>query len=290
MFRITGAVLAMLALAPALRALDDAKEKPKTPAEQVKALEREYKESMDSFMKAYRAAKPEERQKLFQEKYPQPAKFAQRFFKIAEDNPKDPGAVAALAWVIGNNTYDVSKNGLRNKSLDLLTRNHADSAKLGPVCESLGRSFDKTAADFLHAALKNPHREVQAEACMALAHSLEGRVQMHQRLKDNPRMVQAYEGMLGKENVEHLQKLDVDKTNKQAQKYLERVVKDYADVKAKNGKKLGDLAESQLDALRHPILVGKAAPEIKGEDLDGKKFKLSDYKGKVVLLDFWGNW
>jgi hypothetical protein len=36
--------------------------------------------------------------------------------------------------------------------------------------------------------------------------------------------------------------------------------------------------------------VGKPAPEIAGEDLDRKKFKLSDYRGKVVLLDFWGNW
>ena len=36
--------------------------------------------------------------------------------------------------------------------------------------------------------------------------------------------------------------------------------------------------------------MGKEAPEIKGGDLDGKEFKLSDYRGKVVLLDFWGNW
>jgi len=36
--------------------------------------------------------------------------------------------------------------------------------------------------------------------------------------------------------------------------------------------------------------VGKIVPEIEGEDLDGKEFKLSDYRGKVVLLDFWGNW
>ena len=35
---------------------------------------------------------------------------------------------------------------------------------------------------------------------------------------------------------------------------------------------------------------GESAPEIEGEDLDGKKFKLSDYRGKVVLLDFWGHW
>jgi len=36
--------------------------------------------------------------------------------------------------------------------------------------------------------------------------------------------------------------------------------------------------------------LGKPAPEISAEDLDGKGFKLSNYKGKVVLLDFWGNW
>jgi predicted Zn finger-like uncharacterized protein len=36
--------------------------------------------------------------------------------------------------------------------------------------------------------------------------------------------------------------------------------------------------------------VGQQAPEIAGEDLDGRPFKLSDYRGKVVVLDFWGNW
>ena len=36
--------------------------------------------------------------------------------------------------------------------------------------------------------------------------------------------------------------------------------------------------------------IGNLAPEIKGEDLDGVKFNLSDYRGKVVVLDFWGDW
>src|SRR5580765_3370097 len=36
--------------------------------------------------------------------------------------------------------------------------------------------------------------------------------------------------------------------------------------------------------------VGKEVPDIEGEDLDGKPFKLSDYRGKVVMLTFWGNW
>jgi cytochrome oxidase Cu insertion factor (SCO1/SenC/PrrC family) len=36
--------------------------------------------------------------------------------------------------------------------------------------------------------------------------------------------------------------------------------------------------------------VGQVAPDIEGDDLDGVPFKLSDYRGKVVVLDFWGNW
>ena len=36
--------------------------------------------------------------------------------------------------------------------------------------------------------------------------------------------------------------------------------------------------------------VGDTIPEVNGKDLDSIKFKLSDYKGKVVMLDFWGDW
>ncbi len=35
---------------------------------------------------------------------------------------------------------------------------------------------------------------------------------------------------------------------------------------------------------------GQIAPPLAGKDLDGKEFKLSDYRGRVVLVDFWGPW
>lgn len=36
--------------------------------------------------------------------------------------------------------------------------------------------------------------------------------------------------------------------------------------------------------------VGQTAPEIVGADVDGNAMKLSDFAGKVVVLDFWGFW
>ena len=50
-------------------------------------------------------------------------------------------------------------------------------------------------------------------------------------------------------------------------------------------------AEDTLDKLRHMVsalTIGKTAPEIAGHDLDGNEFKLSDYRGKVVVLVFSG--
>lgn len=36
--------------------------------------------------------------------------------------------------------------------------------------------------------------------------------------------------------------------------------------------------------------VGSIAPDIVGKDHEGKEFRLSDYRGKVVVLDFWADW
>lgn len=38
------------------------------------------------------------------------------------------------------------------------------------------------------------------------------------------------------------------------------------------------------------LQIGMIAPDIEGEDVDGVAFKLSDYRGQVVVVDFWGHW
>ena len=57
-------------------------------------------------------------------------------------------------------------------------------------------------------------------------------------------------------------------------------------MKLPDGGTVAEKAKAELFGIRH-LTVGKVAPDIEGEDQDGVNFKLSDYRGKVVLLDFW---
>lgn len=65
--------------------------------------------------------------------------------------------------------------------------------------------------------------------------------------------------------------------------YFERLEREFGD-STWTERAAGDLFELKR------LQTGMVAPEIEGSDLDGVEFKLSDYRGKVVMLDFWGDW
>jgi cytochrome oxidase Cu insertion factor (SCO1/SenC/PrrC family) len=67
---------------------------------------------------------------------------------------------------------------------------------------------------------------------------------------------------------------------------FEQAGKEYGDVKVPYEGKVAQKVKAELFAFRH-LLVGQQAPDVEGVDQDGRRFKLSDYRGKVVLLDFW---
>ncbi len=56
-----------------------------------------------------------------------------------------------------------------------------------------------------------------------------------------------------------------------------------------NGRSVKQVVDNAIFEIRY-LSIGKTAPEIEGEDVNGVGFKLSDYRGKVVMLDFWGDW
>jgi hypothetical protein len=274
MRRIVAGVVVLLLAWPVL-ADDKANDKSKKPAKQTpdqqyQALVEEFDDAQQAFLKYYQEAKTrEEKLKIPKEKAPQPDKFAPRFIELAEKNAKDPVALDALVWVLTNTSASgpANKGSPRAKAIALVSRNHVKSDKLGPACQALGSHGEEKEAETLLRKIleKNPHKEVQGMAWLGLAQILKKRAE---RMPDAKAR---------------------EKVDREIEQLLDRIVKKYADIKSSSGGTIGEQAMKELFEFEFPS-IGKAAPDIKGEDLDGKRFKLSDYKGKVVLLDFWGNW
>ena len=77
---------------------------------------------------------------------------------------------------------------------------------------------------------------------------------------------------------------------KDSEKLFNLSVRSYSAVQAPDKKStLGDLTQQRLYELKH-LSVGKLAPEMSGTDVDGTPAKLSDYRGKIVMVDFFGDW
>ena len=59
-------------------------------------------------------------------------------------------------------------------------------------------------------------------------------------------------------------------------------------VRAEFAKGIQAVVESGI--INRAIKVGDTAPDFNLKDQDQKDVKLSDYRGKVVMVDFWGDW
>ena len=112
--------------------------------------------------------------------------------------------------------------------------------------------------------------------------------------KKRPQMLKSYESTFGKGYVNQLLRRDPRKMDQEIEQLFDRMAKQYADIKEnpqrlQESTTLGDIARRELFSIRD-LAIGKPVPDIEGEDLESTKFKLSDYRVKVVLLDFWGHW
>lgn len=70
---------------------------------------------------------------------------------------------------------------------------------------------------------------------------------------------------------------------------LEAVVSEYGELSYGQDSTYAAAAERHLFELDR-LQLGMVAPDFEATDENGVQWKLSDYRGKVVVVDFWGNW
>jgi thiol-disulfide isomerase/thioredoxin len=97
------------------------------------------------------------------------------------------------------------------------------------------------------------------------------------------------------ESVRHLRESDPQALAADAEQVYDRAIKEFGDdIWWRDPKGVGreetiaSVARMKRNDLR--IDVGTNAPEILGRDIDNQPMKLSEFRGKVVLLCFWGSW
>jgi peroxiredoxin len=92
----------------------------------------------------------------------------------------------------------------------------------------------------------------------------------------------------GADYIAKFRKRDVAKLEAGALELFDQLVAKKVPDEFHPGLSILEHAEAEAYEIRH-LAVGKKAPEIAGEDLDGRPMKLSDYRGKVVVLEFGGS-
>lgn len=211
---------------------------------------------------------------------------------LAREQPGDPAAFEALAFVVKTNRAgpgDASAQALRL----LLARDDARRPRQGPLLAQIGlvlTQYPDAEAYLRRVLAENTARDARAAACYWLSQHLEQQAKLVRKLRAKPETMKDYEVYTAALPVAEFVKKDPDALDRGAAALLERAGPEFGDVTLEGDTRpLRELVAGELFALTN-LAVGRTAPEIRGADHEGKPFSLVDYRGKVVVLTFSGNW
>ena len=261
-----------------------------TPEARFRSLSREF----NRIAQAWRQAEADERTALLARLEVLPLQV----LELTRAHPQDPFVLDALTDVISLeywiNAY-TSHAGWGEESpqaaaIAILLREHLNSDKLGAACKRAQFGFRQECEDFLRSVVeKSPHRDVRGLACLRLAEFLAIRHETLALLEDQPDLASRYELVFGKEYMRRLRAQDRAKAMQEVEALYERAGEQFGDVTNPDSGTVGERVKTVLYEIRQ-LAIGREAPDITGQDQDGVPFKLSDYRGKVVLVYFWSEY
>jgi len=186
---------------------------------------------------------------------PPTKQFIERAQALAEQFAGTDAAVQFLGFIVKNAT---NESDAVRKALGALWADHSATAAIGGVLDFVASAY------FQH--------EAQKEVTALLDAVIE----------DNQDADVKAQALIARGNL-HLQIAETDADRTTAAADIRKAV-----TLTKNEEILQQ-AKDALFEIEH-LQVGCTAPDIVAKDTDGVAFKLSDYRGKVILLDFWGFW
>lgn len=276
---------------------------PGTPAEQVGAIRAGLEAARAEYIRKFENATTTAQRDQLLKEAPLPDPYAESMLQIADQHPKDPAALTALLWVVGN-TAGGSETSANARAKTRLMRDFATSDQLTPLAVALAWSANAADEEMLRQILtRNQTDQVRAAASYSLARQLLAQADM----------IDLYQvrlaGAANDQAKRHIRKsLDLDFGPATARRLLDRDARALTTEASQllqnllandqfaaatwpaNGsnQRLGDLAKQELQGQK--LSPGNPAPAIQGSDLRGKPFSRADYQGKVVLLIFGGHW
>ena len=245
-------------------------ESPPTPAEEFRAIRGEFQAEVD---RAHARSGPADAAGHGAAPGDLERRFGRRLLSVAERAPEGPVAIEVFCWLVRHSRESPEARAAG----EILTRHHLRGEGMRRACLSLWYFPCPVAETVLRRALdESRDPEVRGMARLALAKRL------MRRLEDG-------EGPSGEG--ERRRWRDLDGVRDEAEELLRRAAAEDGGLAhpVLPGTTLADHARSALDELRR-FSVGCVAPEIRGRDADGAEFRLGDYRGKVVLLYFGGDW
>jgi thiol-disulfide isomerase/thioredoxin len=231
--------------------------KAKTAKEEIEAIAEDFQKEMGTLQKEFKAAKTQEEKEKIRDKALNHVSvdFAKKMLAVAVAHPKDPAVIDALEFVCA--APGEPAGALVPEAVKILLRDFPGAEQLGMICQALKQRDDGEKL-IREIRTKSTNKSVQLQAGYFLAEAL--------REKDEP----------------------TEADTKEAEALLTEFIAGAKTQKDISPRMVSE-AESALKELQ-VFAVGKTAPAAESKDLDDKAVKLADYKGKVVVLDFWATW
>jgi thiol-disulfide isomerase/thioredoxin len=291
-------VVSIAAAAPAPAGDDPSRGATSGPRERLEAAKTSYKDARGRFFREYKAAKDDEIESLLGRYLAEIDRAAAEGMRLARDHAGGPVAVDALRFVVvveqAGQLRDLRPTPLSDEALRVLRRDHVHAPGMGAFCEAILLEPHDPARDSLIRAVLDGHpsREDRGHACFALAELRRYQAKEIRLLRDKPEILRSNEAIRGRELMARFLANDPGALDAEADTLLQRVIAEFGEIPLPDGSRYRTLADRASAELlgRHDLAIGKLAPEIEGRDQEGRPFRLSDYRGNVVLLTFSGNW